>query len=250
MFDFAFNDSLIKKVYVKLDDQNAGKNKMSKDLYASNYKVVPIQRIEANIIISKHSSETFKRTQFPLTLVWACTVHKVQRLTLLNSTVVSLELIKQRSFSPGQIYVGLSRSTSLSKLNILSDFDPKIIKPNHLALEHYEYLRKEKNLFTQRSSLKKTFLALSNIHGLVTNISDFTGDSRLLHVPLICLTESHLLPSSNLSGIPTTYQIIRKDEEIDEFKSIAVLYKKKQLYMSGKGDLQCCALYQICSNSK
>ena len=161
-----------------------------------------------------------------MTLAWACTVHKVQGLTLLNSTVVSLELIKQRSFSPGQIYVALSRSTSLSKLNILSDFDPKIIKPNHLALEHYEYLRKEKNLFTQRSSLKKTFLALLNIRGLVTNILDFTGDSRLLHVPLICLTESHLLPSSNLSGIPTTYQIIRNDDEIDKFKSIAVLYNK------------------------
>ena len=110
-----------------------------------------------------------------MTLAWACTVHKVQGLTLLNSTVVSLELIKQRSFSPGQIYVALARSTSLSKLNILSDFDPKIIKPNHLALEHYEYLRKEKDLFTQKSSLKKTFLALLNIRGLVTYILDFAS---------------------------------------------------------------------------
>ena len=135
-------------------------------------------------------------------------------------------MIKQRSFSAGQTYVALSRSTSLSKLNILSDFDPKIIKPNHLALEHYEYLRKERNLFTQRSLLKKPFLALLNIRGLVTNILDFTGDSRLLHVPLLCLTESHLLPTSNLSGIPTTNQIIRNDGEIDKFKSIAVLYSK------------------------
>ena len=76
---------------------------------------------------------------------------------------------------------------------MLSDFDPKIINPNHLALEHYEYLRKEKNLFTQRFSLTKTFLARLNMRGLVKNILNFTGDSRLLHVPLICLTESHLL---------------------------------------------------------
>ena len=135
-------------------------------------------------------------------------------------------MIKQRSFSPGQIYVALSRSASSSKLNIFSDFDPKIIKPNNLALEHYEYLTKEKNLFTKRSSLKKPFLAFLNICGLVANILDFTGDSRLLHVPLICLTESRLLSSSNLSGIPTTYQIIRNDDEIDKFKSITVLYKK------------------------
>ena len=128
-------------------------------------------------------------------------------------------MIKQRSFSAGQTYVALSRSTSLSKLNILSDFDPKIIKPNHLALEHYEYLRKEKNLISQRSSLKKPFLALLNIRGLVTNILDFTGDSRLLHLPLICSTESHSLPSSNLSGIPTTYQVIRNNDEIDKHNS-------------------------------
>ena len=137
MFDFAYIDSSITKVYVKLDDQNAGKNAMSKDLYASKNKVVPIQRIEANIIISKNSSETFKRTQFTLTLAWACTLYKAQGLTLLNSTVVSLEFLKKRSFSAGEIYVVLSRSTSLSKLNILSDFDSKIIKHNHLALEHY-----------------------------------------------------------------------------------------------------------------
>ena len=137
VFDFAYIDSSITKVYVKLDDQNAGKNAMSKDLYASKYKVMPIQRIEANIIISKNSSETFKRTQFTLTLAWACPLHKVQGLTLLNSTVVSLEFLKQRSFSAGEIYAVLSRSTSLSKLNILSDFDSKIIKHNHLALEHY-----------------------------------------------------------------------------------------------------------------
>ena len=44
VFDFAYIDSSITKVYVKLDDQNAGKNAMSKDLYASKYKVVPIHR--------------------------------------------------------------------------------------------------------------------------------------------------------------------------------------------------------------
>ena len=128
-------------------------------------------------------------------------------------------MIKQRPFSAGQTYVALSRSTSLSKLNILSDFDLKIIKLNHLALEHCEYLRKEKNLLAQRSLLKKPFLALLNIRGLVTNILDFTGDSRLLHLPLICSTESHSLPSSNLSGIPTTYQVIRNNDEIDKHNS-------------------------------
>ena len=64
VFDSAYIDSSINKVYVKLDDQNAGKNAMSNDLYASKYKVLSIQRIEANILISKNSSETLKRVNF------------------------------------------------------------------------------------------------------------------------------------------------------------------------------------------
>ena len=131
--------------------------------------------------------QTFKRTQFPPTFAWACTVHKVQGLTL-STTAVSLELVKQRTFSPAQIYV--ARSTSLSKLNILSNFDPKIIKPNHLALNHYEYLRKEKNWFITTFSQKKSFVALPNARGMSTNISNLMGDSRLMNVPLVCLTET------------------------------------------------------------
>ena len=143
VFYFGYVRSSITNVYLKLDDENAVKNAMLKDPYASKDKVIPIQKVEANIKINKSSSETFKRSQFPLTLAWACTVHKVQGVTR-QKTVVSLELVKQRTFLPGQIYVALSRSISLPKLNILSDFDPNTIGANQSALEQYEYLRKEK----------------------------------------------------------------------------------------------------------
>ena len=36
VFDFAYIDSSITKVYVKLDDQNAGKNAMSKESCANS----------------------------------------------------------------------------------------------------------------------------------------------------------------------------------------------------------------------
>ena len=101
-----------------------------------------------------------------------------------------MELVKQRTFSPGQIYVTLSQSTLLSKLNIISNFDPKIVQPNHLALNHYEYLRKENNIFTTTVLQKKSFVALLNVRRMFTNVSNFMRDSKLIDVPLVCLAET------------------------------------------------------------
>ena len=67
-FDFGYVCSSITKVYLKLDDQKAVQNAMLKHLYASKHKVVLIQKVEGNIKINKSSSETLKRTRFPLTL--------------------------------------------------------------------------------------------------------------------------------------------------------------------------------------
>ena len=65
-----------------------------------------------------------------------------------------------------------------------SNFDPKIIKPNQLALNHYEYLRKKKNLFTPTFSQKNAFFALISVCGMLKN---FMGDPRLMNATLLCL---------------------------------------------------------------
>ena len=101
-----------------------------------------------------------------MTLVWVCTVHKLHGLTL-RKTVVSLDLGKQLTFSTGQFYVALSRSTFLSKLNILSDFDPKIIRANQLAIGQHEYLKKEKQLIIKLFFTKKPLVARLNIKGML-----------------------------------------------------------------------------------
>ena len=47
-----------------------------------------------------------KKTQFPLALSWACTIHKVQSLSL-EQGLVSFDLKKRNSFGPGQTYTAL-----------------------------------------------------------------------------------------------------------------------------------------------
>ena len=131
-------------VYVKFDDEEAGNLVIDKsaDSFAIQNKVVPIKPVLAQIKVNpgKRSSPEIQRLQFPLALAWACTVHKVQGLTL-NKIVISFELFKQRSFNYGQTYVALSRATSLQGLYVLGKLEHKHIKADPRVIEEYERLR-------------------------------------------------------------------------------------------------------------
>ena len=100
-----------------MDDDTVGRKLMRTDHNAIRLQSVPIVKIEAEIKIhpNRFHSPAIKRTQFPLALAWACTVHKVQGQQF-KEIVVSFKLLKQKSFNYGQIYVALSRVTSLSGL--------------------------------------------------------------------------------------------------------------------------------------
>ena len=65
-------------------------------------------------------------SQYPVRLAWAITVHKSQGLTF-EKAIIDVG----QAFTGGQVYVALSRLTSLDGLVLRSYIDPKVISADH-----------------------------------------------------------------------------------------------------------------------
>ena len=197
------------KIYIVFDDPKAGLNAIHKssDQFAKDNKVVPIERVLTKIKISQRSctSPVIERTQFPLTLSWASTIHNVQVLTV-DKLVVSFQLNRQKSFGYGQIYVALSRVTSLSGLYIIGDLDPKHIKADDRVKKEYERLNSAGEVNAQ---VKDTLpgdesnyvITLLNIRSLSKHFIDLVHDNSLMKSHIIALTETHVYPNQCMSHI-------------------------------------------------
>ena len=96
--NFKSRDGQIQIIYIKFDDTNDGLQAQKKDRFALTINSIPVERTEASFSLNKrqnNSSSMVIRTQFPLMLAYACTVHKVQGL-ILDSVVISFDLRKQK----------------------------------------------------------------------------------------------------------------------------------------------------------
>ena len=190
-------------IFVKFDDNNAGASAIrnSSSSFARENNLVPIKPILARIKVrpGKPSSPEIQRLQFPLTLAWACTVHKVQGLTL-DNIVVSLDLRKQRCFNYGQVYVALSRATSLNGLYILGKLESKHIQANPKVQEEYERLREITSLGPENAANlcdKERFsICILNIRSFKKHSLDVSHDPVLSKCDVLALTETQLLTST------------------------------------------------------
>ena len=220
-------------LFIKFHDENAGKTAINNSVnsYARENRVVPIHPVLAKIKMrpGKASSPEMQRLQFPIALSWACTVHKVQGLTL-NNIVVSLELRKQRSFNYGQIYVALSRATSLQGLHILGEIQSTHIKANPKVHKEYERLR---NLSSSPISLNETessdtsdlTISLLNIRSLRKHSEDIKFDSQLFKSDVLAFTETQLLAIDSDIEITENlkpFTVYRQDHDTDKYSSIAL----------------------------
>ena len=105
-------------------------------------------------------------------LSWACSVHKVQGLSL-NTAVISFDLLRQRSFNSGQMYVALSRVKSIQGMFLIGKFNLKAITVDAKAKQEYEFLRAHQkvSLRNWKSEGNLTFI-FCKVRSLSKHLSD------------------------------------------------------------------------------
>ena len=67
------------------------------------------------------SQPCIKMTQFLLALSWACTVHKVQGLSL-DEGVISFDLQRQKSFNQVQMDIALRRISKFDNMHFVGKY--------------------------------------------------------------------------------------------------------------------------------
>ncbi|KAI4871520.1 hypothetical protein NFI96_008876 [Prochilodus magdalenae] len=172
---------------LKLDNPSAGtrRHKGAEDL-------VYIERVEER---SKKKGSV--RRQFPMTLAYACTTHKVQGMTS-TSAVVSLK----RVFEPGMAYVALSRTTSLQGLHIIDLIEKKIFC-NEEILSSLERMPKVNMdsimpLLSGVSATEASTMTVihHNIEGLHCHFEDMRKHHEIGLGDVLCFTETHMFGSA------------------------------------------------------
>ncbi|CAH1232472.1 PIF1 [Branchiostoma lanceolatum] len=204
----------VQTILVKFDSDWVGQQAIANSQYKQTYPgVVPIQR--QNIQISPNSgrrSVQVQRTQFPLSLAWACTIHKVQGKTL-DKIVVSTE--GKGPCFPGQAYVALSRVKSLNGLYLLT-FEASAISVNLDVLKEMDRLQQELVPMAPQPSSTSTHntclnIKLLNIRSYLEHLQDLKADSSTLPVDVFCFVETFLYSNQQIEPFPPQAKAFRTD---------------------------------------
>ena len=209
---------VVHTVLVKFDDIKVGKITKRSSKYKHDYPgCVPVQRHKGQYQKLNKKGAQINRTQFPLTLAWAVTIHKCQGLTL-EKVVVDMKGAKR--FNNGQAYVAFSRVKSMHGLHILN-FDESGIKTHSAVTDAMAELH-NKPLpipplpeFNNPEFASAITIGHINIHYFLDKQKDLISQFKLYkNIDIMCFTETHLQRQHNIAHYLDTYDYIayRKDK--------------------------------------
>ena len=175
------NSSEVTSVLVRFDNGRIGLKAIQTSPHRSRFPhAVPLSKYEVVFFAKGKRGSEIKRLQFPLTLAWATTIHKVQGLTL-DKIVVDM---KGGRFSPAQAYVAFT----LAGLHILH-FNPKAIKKsidvqNEMVRLHSNLLQPVSEVMCDPSHFT---IALLNVRSILAKSPDISTDKSLRSASMLFL---------------------------------------------------------------
>jgi uncharacterized protein YpbB len=120
-------------------------------LEKETWKSIKYQYNQEEDRIEEDEVGSFK--QYPIRLAWAITIHKSQGLTFEKAIIDA-----GSSFAPGQVYVALSRLTTLKGLVLYSRIHPSNITTDERVIEFTRLEKEEDQLAQELQQEQKIFL--------------------------------------------------------------------------------------------
>jgi DNA-binding NarL/FixJ family response regulator len=151
-------------------------------------------------------------TQFPIRLAWAITIHKSQGLTFQRAIIDAGE-----SFAPGQVYVALSRCTSLDGLLLESPISRKQIMTDPQVVAYTQKLQNEVVLLDVLQSEKVNYEK-----DRFTRLLDF-GKLKEVFAEWAVTVQEKKLPDQD-KAVELSKQLNSKTAELMEIASQTLLW--------------------------
>ena len=160
-------------------------------------------------------------TQFPLRLAWAITIHKSQGLTFEKAIIDA-----GAAFAPGQVYVALSRCTSLEGLVLHSRINPSSVFTDERITRFAKQKNSAAQLMPHLNEAKFDYQCT-----LLTNLFDVTAIVKAATALEKILTEN--LASFNEEALPFVQQLKAAATSIEQvgqkFQQQLRFYNKEKI---------------------